>query len=46
MRQKNYKWIYYILIVAVLGGVVYIAAKDITPITRHMEQDVAIEYKK
>ncbi len=46
MRQKNYKWIYYILIVAVLGGVVYIAAKDISPATQHIEQDITIEYKK
>ncbi len=46
MRQKNYKWVYYLVIIAVLGGVFYIAAKDITPIKHHVEQDVAIEYKK
>ena len=46
MRQKNYKWLYYVLIVIVLGVVVYIATKDISPITRHVEQDIAVDYTK
>lgn len=46
MRQKNYKWLYYVLIVIVLGAVVYIATKDISPITHHVEQDVSVEFNK
>ncbi len=46
MRQKNYKWIYYILIIAILGAVIYIATKNIAPVSRHVEQNIVIDYNK
>ena len=46
MKQKKYNWIFYILILLLVGGVVYVATKDITPISRSVEKTVKIEYKK
>lgn len=46
MKQKKYNWIFYILLIALIGGVVYVATKDITPITHKMEKTVKIEYTK
>ena len=46
MKQKSRHWIYYILISAALGGILYDAAKDITPITRNIEKTVEIKYGK
>ena len=46
MKQKKYNWIFYILLLALIGGVFYVATKDISPITRSVEKTVKIEYKK
>lgn len=46
MKQKNHNWMYYILIITILGGILYVATKDITPITRNIEKTVEIQYGK
>jgi hypothetical protein len=46
MKQKKYNWIFYILILAVICGVFYVATKDITPISQEIEKSLKIEYKK
>ncbi len=46
MKQKKYNWILYILIFAFIAGVVYIATKDITPISRTIEKNIKIEFNK
>lgn len=46
MKQKNYTWIYLALILLVIGGVVYVATKDISPISHHVEKEVSLKYTK
>ncbi len=46
MKQKNSSWIYWVLILVVILGVLFVATKDITPISHHVEKDVAIDYTK
>lgn len=46
MKQKNYNWIYLVLILLVIGGVVCVATKDISPISHHVEKEVSINYTK
>lgn len=46
MKQKNYKWIIYIGGILILGLIGYIAAKDITPITRQVEKNVELNLGK
>ena len=46
MKQKKYNWIFYILLLVLVGGVIYVATKDISPITHSVEKTVKIEYKK
>ena len=46
MKQKNSSWIYWVLILVVILGVLFVETKDITPISHHVEKDVAIDYTK
>lgn len=46
MKQKNYTWIYLALILLIVGGVVYVATKDISPISHHVEKEVSLNYAK
>ena len=46
MKQKNYNWIYLALILLIVGGVVYVATKDISPISHHVEKEVSLNYAK
>lgn len=46
MKQKNYNWIYAALIILILVGVVYVATKDISPISHHVEKEVSLNYTK
>lgn len=47
MKQKNNNaWIYWGLILVVVIGVIFVATKDISPISHHVEKDVAIDYTK
>ncbi len=45
MKQKNYKWIFIIAAAAIAGSIFYIATKDISPISRHIENKVEINFK-
>lgn len=46
MKQKKYNWIFYILFLALIGGIIFVATKDISPISHHIEKNIKIEYKK
>ena len=46
MKQKKYNWILYILILALVGAVFYIATKDITPISRLVEKEIKLNFNK
>lgn len=40
MKQKNYKWVVYVVILAILAGVAYVATMDLTPAQQHIEKEV------
>lgn len=42
MKQKNNRPLLYILCAIVLLGIVYVATKDISPKTVHVEKNIAI----
>ena len=42
MKQKNNRPLLYMLSARVLLGIVYVAAKDISPETVHVEKNIAI----
>ena len=46
MKQKKINWILYILILAIVGGIFYIATKDISPISHEIEKAIQINYRK
>lgn len=46
MKQKNYKWLIYVLGILILGSLIYIAFKDISPMSRTIEKKVEINYNK
>ncbi len=46
MKQKKYNWIFYIVILVLIGGIFYISTKDISPISHNIEKEIKIEYKK
>lgn len=46
MRQKNYKWIFYLAFLAFVGAILYITFQDITPVSRHVEETVKINFEK
>ncbi len=46
MKQKKYNWIFYIFILVLIGGIFYIATKDLTPISHDIEKEINIDYKK
>lgn len=46
MKQKKYNWIFYILILALIGGIFYIATKDITPISHQVEKEIKLKFNK
>jgi hypothetical protein len=46
MKQKNYRWLVYTLIVLVLIGIVYVAFQNITPVSHHVETPVEIHLEK
>ncbi len=46
MKQKKYNWIFYILVLAIIGSILYIATKDITPISHQIENTIKIKFNK
>jgi len=50
MKQKNNgfntKWLYLALAVLLIGGILYVAAKDITPISHRVETDLPVTLGK
>jgi hypothetical protein len=46
MKQKKYNWIFYILVLSVIGGIFYIATKDITPISHQVEKEIKLNFNK
>ena len=46
MKQKKYNWIFYILILVIVGGIFYVATKDITPISHQVENSLKINFNK
>lgn len=45
MKQKNSKWIVYIILFALLGGIFYLGLHDITPVSKHIEKDISTSIK-
>ena len=41
MKQKNYKWLLYIIILVLLGAVLFLAFKDITPVSQNIEKNIS-----
>lgn len=46
MRQKNYRWLLYVVTLGIAAIVLYVAFQDITPPTRHVEQNAEITFEK
>lgn len=46
MKQKNYRWLVYSVILGVLAAVLYVAFQDIMPVSRHVENTVEINFEK
>ena len=42
MKQKSYKWVLYIILLALIGGLVYFATQDITPISEQVEKSIEV----
>lgn len=43
MKQKNTKWIIYIALFALLGGILYLGFHNVTPVSKHIEQNIQTE---
>lgn len=46
MKQKNYKWMVYTIILGIFAAVLYVALQDITPLSHHVENTVKINFEK
>lgn len=46
MKQKNYRWLVYTLIIGIFAAVLYIAFQDIMPVSHHVENTVEINFEK
>ena len=42
MKQKNYKWVIYTVLFILIGAVLFLSFKDITPIAKRVEQDISV----
>ena len=40
MKQKNTKWIFYILMLILLGGILYLGFHNVTPVSKHIEKEI------
>jgi len=45
MKQKNYKWIFYFVLIALLGAVLFLSLKDITPLSERIEKDITVNIR-
>ena len=45
MKQKNSKWIVYVILFAILGAVIFLSAHDITPVSQTIEKDISVKIK-
>ncbi|MBO7097696.1 MAG: hypothetical protein J6W11_03555 [Alphaproteobacteria bacterium] len=45
MKQKNSKWIVYIILFALLGTIFYLSMHKITPVAQHIEKDITASIK-
>jgi len=45
MKQKNSKWLIYIVLFLLLGGVFYFSVHDITPVSKHIEKEISINIR-
>jgi len=45
MKHKNSKWIVYIVLLALLGGVFYFSVHDISPVSKHIEKDISLKIR-
>ena len=41
MKQKNYKWMIYGILFALLVAIFYLSVHEITPISEHIEQNIS-----
>lgn len=44
MKQKNYKWLFYIVILGLIAGVGYVALQDIMPEQTQVEKEIKIRF--
>jgi len=42
MKQKNYKWLLYLVCLILLGAILFLAFKDLTPLSQHIEKDITL----
>ena len=45
MKQKNYKWMIYAVLFVLLIAVCYLSIHEITPLSEHIEQDIAVNMR-
>ncbi|GEM_PF-5342060 len=45
MKEKSYKWIFYFVLILLIGGILFLSIKDITPVAKHIEQDIIVNMR-
>lgn len=45
MKQKNSRWIIYTILFALLVAVFYLSVHEITPLSKHIEQDISVNMR-
>ena len=45
MKQKNYKWLIYSVLFALLVAVCYLSIHEITPLSEHIEQNISVNMR-
>ena len=45
MKQKKSKWIVYIVLCVLFGAISYLSIHEITPLSKHIEQDITINMR-
>lgn len=42
MKQKKYKWTIYVIILALVSGLAYVATMDLTPVQQQVEKNINV----
>lgn len=42
MKQKNYKWTAYVIILALIAGIAYVASMDLSPVQQRVEKNINV----